>query len=41
VRVRGREWEVLCGIIVRRNGIASAMERIGNVVRYSSKEEWD
>jgi hypothetical protein len=32
---------VFCGIIVRRNGIERAVERIGNVVRYSSKEERD
>jgi hypothetical protein len=41
VRVRGREEEVFCGIIVRRNGIESAVEGIGNVLRYCSKEERD
>jgi hypothetical protein len=30
-----------CGIVVRRNGNESAGERIGSVVRYYSKEEWD
>jgi hypothetical protein len=32
---------VFCGILVRRNGIESAVEGIGNVVRYSRKEECD
>jgi hypothetical protein len=32
---------MFCGNIVRRTGIECAVEGIGNVVRYSSKEEWD
>jgi hypothetical protein len=32
---------VLCGIIVRRNGIEIAAEERGSVVRYSCNVEWD
>jgi hypothetical protein len=31
---------VWCGMLVRRNGVESAVEVIGSVVRYFSKEEW-